>query len=48
MEGRVEGLLNLLGLPFAKQAVVHEHADQLITNRPVDQGSRDGGVDPSG
>ena len=42
-----ERLLDLIGLPFAVQAVVDEHARELVADRPVHEQRRDRRVDPS-
>ena len=43
-----EGLLHLLRLAGPQQAVVDEHAGQLIADRPVDQGGGHRRVHPAG
>ncbi|MPM18370.1 hypothetical protein SDC9_64779 [bioreactor metagenome] len=43
-----EVLLDLLRLALAQQPVVHEHTDELVTDRPAQQGGRDGRVDSAG
>ena len=42
-----ERLLHLLGLALTVQAVVDEHAGQLVAHRPVDEQGRDAGIDPA-
>ena len=46
--GLDEVALDLLGLALAQQAVVDEHAGQLVADRSLDQGCGDGGVDAAG
>ena len=46
--GRDEILLDLLGLALTEQAVVDEDAHQLVADRAVQQGGRDGRVDAAG
>ena len=46
--GLDEIVLDLLGLALAQQAMIHEHACELIADRPVHQGGRDGGIDSAG
>jgi hypothetical protein len=46
-EVALERLDDLSGLVLAQQAVVDEHAGQLITDRLVDEQRRDGRVDPA-
>src|SRR5205085_1044506 len=43
-----EVTLDLLGLALAQQAVVHEHAGELITDGPLDESGSDCRVDASG
>ena len=40
--------LDLLGFAFAQQAVIDEDAGQPVADGPLDDGRRDGGIDPSG
>ena len=46
--GGHEVLLHLLGLARPQQAVVDEHAGQLVADRPLDQRGRDRRVDAAG
>src|SRR5262249_48003146 len=45
LEGAPEGVTHRLGLAFPKDAVIHEHARELIPDRTVDEHGDDGGVD---
>ena len=48
LEGVAEGRNDLLALALAHQAVIDEHAGQLVADRAVHEQRRDGGVDAPG
>ena len=48
MEGPIEGLDHLFGLTDPQQAVIDEHAGELIADCLVDEGGGDGRVDSTG
>ena len=48
LEVVAERLDDLLGLVLAHQAVVDEHAGELVADRPVDEQRGDRGVDAAG
>ncbi len=41
-------LLDLLALALAEKSVIHEHRGELVSDRLVHEGGRDGGVDAAG